>query len=761
MFTPRFMFTKTFKQLFTRRKQTHPIFIEEPSPPRARSKRTTRFWLLITASFIGLTLFFAHEAAASDTQSAGSDEGGESGHFLLQASQTNQPIKSLPIDTQVTIDVSGMVAKVRVEQSFINTGNQWAHGTYVFPLPEKSAVNRMRMRIGERSLEGEIKEKREAEKIYQAAKQAGKKASLVRQERPNLFTTKVANIAPQENITVVLEYIQSVAYINGEFSLRFPMTVTRRYIPGQTLRAFEPKNHSVINNNTSSSNAGNYKPMGWALNTTQVADANLISPHSHSLAAAKKAQLNPVRITASVDVGMALSSIKSLYHDIDWQKNGSQYTLSLRQAKVPMNQDFVLSWRPLAGSEPTAAVFSETVAGDTYGLLMLVPPSAPDSASALQQAKEVIYVVDTSGSMGGVSIEQARQSLAYAVSQLRPQDRFNIIEFNSNSRQFFPNAVAASQQNTQRAQQYISQLASGGGTEMLPALQQALAHQAPEGFVRQVIFITDGAIGNDAALFAEIHNTLGNSRLFTVGIGSAPNSHFMRKAAEFGRGRYTYIGSVDHVKQTMMQLLDSLSRPQLTDINISWPNQAETYPARIPDLYSGEPLLVSAKLASMQGDTIIEGKIAGRAWRQVLSIKGDQQHSGIAQLWAREKIASLLDQKVGGADAEAIRLKVLPVALQHQLVSPYTSFVAVEKKVSRPAEQTALDKTVLNAPPKGQVPQPKGQVPQPTGQVSQPMAYPKTATRSLENLLLGFCLILLAVIFSLAICKEEQHDLVD
>jgi len=743
MFTPMFMFTKTFKQLFTRRKQAHPIFIEESSPPRARSKCTKRFWLLITASIIGLTLFFAHETAASDTQNTGS----ESGHFLLQASQTYHPIKSLPIDTQVTIDVSGMVAKVRVEQTFKNTANQWANGTYVFPLPDKSAVNRMRMRIGERILEGEIKEKHEAAKIYQAAKQAGKKASLVRQQRPNLFTTKVANIAPQENITVVLEYIQSVAYTSGEFSLRFPMTVTRRYMPGQTLRAFEPKNHSVINNNTSSSNAGNNNSMGWALNTTQVVDANLISPHSHSVTAAKKAQLNPVKITASVDVGMALSSIKSLYHDIDWQKNGSQYTLSLRQTQVSMNQDFVLTWRPLAGSEPSAAVFSETVAGDTHGLLMLVPPSAPDNTQTTTQAKEVIYVVDTSGSMGGVSMEQARQSLSYAVSLLAPQDRFNIIEFNSTSRRFFPNAVAASQQNTQRAQHSISQLASGGGTEMLPALQQALAHQAPEGFVRQVIFITDGAIGNEAALFAEIHNTLGNNRLFTVGIGSAPNSHFMRKAAEFGRGRYTYIGSVDHVKQTMMQLLDSLSRPQLTDITIRWPHQAESYPARIPDLYSGEPLLVSAKLASMQGDTIIEGKIAGRSWRQVISIEGEQQHSGIAQLWAREKIESLMEQKIGGADAEAIRLKVLPVALQHQLVSPYTSFVAVEKKVSRPAEQTALNKAVLNAPPKGQT--------------QQPMTYPKTATRSLENLLLGFCLILLAVIFSLAIRKEEQHDLVD
>jgi len=715
------------------RRSNRPLFTEKNDPfAKATTSRWPRYAVLIIAALLGSLLWFSAHASER-----GEDEIG-AGQMLLQ-SEGGQPALALTQQSKVHIKVSGMVAHVSLEQTFQNNSQQWVEGTYVFPLPDEAAVNRMRMKIGERIIEGEIKEKEQAKQIYHEAKAGGKKASLVSQQRPNMFTSKVANIGPAEIITVQLEYIETIAYDQGQFGLRFPMTITPRYIPGSPLQDYDSESGGALVAGAS----------GWALDTDQVPDASEITPFINPKTSTPQQLINPIIITAELDMGMPLQAVESAYHNIVLSRKDNRYQLRLATDKVSMTQDFSLNWRPQPGSAPRAALFSEQIDGQSYALLMMVPPvksnGAENEPSVLP--KEAIYIIDTSGSMDGVSIEQARQSLLFALAQLNPQDRFNVISFNSTTHTLFNSAVAANTQNIDYARRYVSGLQSGGGTEMLSALQAALRDEAEVGFVRQVMFITDGAVGNEEALFTTIHRQLGNSRLFTVGIGSAPNSHFMRKAAQFGRGSFTHIGRVGEVQEKMISLFSKLDNPIVSDIQVNWPTgvKVETYPKRLPDLYSGEPLLVAVKTTALQGAVSLFGKTASKGWQQDIQLNGVQKHSGVATLWAREKIASLLDEKTTGRPEPEVRQAVLDVALTHQLVTPYTSFIAVEQVISRPAEEGLNAETVLNARAKGQA--------------AQTYAYPQTATGAQLSLLWGALLLLIAAIvktWSPVFIRDEQ-----
>lgn len=656
--------------------------------------------------------------------------GVQAGQMLLRSQGGGVYEPALIQRAKVHFDISGMLAVVSLEQSFRNNGDQWVEGIYAFPLPDQAAVRQLEMIIGDRRIQGKIREKSIAKKIYQAAERAGKKASLVEQVRPNLFTNAVANIGPGEEITVRLEYVQPVAYVGGEFSLRFPMTITPRYMPVGAPRRQPQESEPALE----TLKMDDY--MGWALPSNQ---------HVKGL------DLNRIEITARLNMGMPLANIEANYHEIVLSRNKGLYDIHLVSGTSEMDRDFVMHWRPVTGSAPGAAVFTEQVGGDHYGLLMLVPPELADSSTEVAIAREMIFVIDTSGSMGGVSIDQARQSLLMALSTLRPQDSFNIIEFSSRHRALFPGAVPATRHDLQTARDFVQQLSAGGGTEMLPALRAALAGEnayrddssdrATQARVRQVIFITDGAIGNEEQLFEEIAKTLGNSRLFTVGIGSAPNSWFMRKAAQIGRGTHVHIGDLREVAGKMQALFDQISTPLVLDIQIGWPGSVEAYPQRVPDLFAGQPVLVAFKFEGEQHSKDIEvsGQTLKKPWSrrlQLQDLSASSDHSsdyskGVASIWAREKIATLLDQKLMGADEEQVRAAVLEVALEHHLMSPYTSFVAVEERISR-APGIGVDKaSVPNLQPRGQSP--------------QMVSYPATATTGRANLFLGGLMLFLAM----------------
>jgi Ca-activated chloride channel family protein len=589
------------------------------------------------------------------------------GQASLLFKQNGQFSEAAQLNTDVVMTITGMINRVIVTQSFSNTTDNWQEGIYVFPLPENAAVDQLRLKIGKRLIEGQIKEKKEAKKIYTQAKQHGKQAALTEQERPNIFTTSVANIAPHETIIVEIEYQQIVNYDNGLFSLRFPMVVGPRYIPGKPLIQDE--------------NIESFSGTGWAVNTDEVVDAVRITP---PVLAPDSKRKNKVSINIDLDAGLALEKIDSPYHAIEIDKQNGQYQITLKQKTTLANRDFELIWKPEPSVAPKAALFTENKNGETYAMIMMVPP---ETQQAQTIPREILYVIDTSGSMGGQSIIQARAALELALIQLKPGDKFNIIQFNSFTSKLFNDSQLVNQQTLEQASRYIRSLEANGGTEMASALNTALNNQSNNGYLRQVIFLTDGSIGNEQALFEIIQNKLGNSRLFTIGIGSAPNSHFMQRAANFGRGTHTYIGKLEEVQTRMQALFEKIENPVLKDIAIDWmESDMEIWPQKIVDLYKGEPLVITAKTKHTLGEIKMTGKISGKTWSSSLKLNGGQNRHGVASLWARNKISSLMQQK-RDAEFESIKQSIIDTALEHHLVSKYTSLVAVDVTPIRPKEE--------------------------------------------------------------------------
>ncbi len=642
--------------------------------------------------------------------------------------------------TRVNMRISGMVAIVEMEQRFHNQTDQWQEGIYTFPLPVDAAVRGLEMQVGERLILGRVRERREAAAAYQAARAAGRKASLVEQQRPNLFTNRVANIAPGESVLVRLEYVQIAAFQDGDFSLRVPTTLTPRYIPGAPLDP-AAETAPVLLDNAS----------GWALPTDRVPDAPAITPYLYPQRGSDQQPLNPIRFAIELDAGMPLASVEALYHRLRLSRDGDRYRLELAAGVSEMDRDFELHWRPVSGASPRAALFTERVGEDYFGLLMVVPPALAGEPQVLP--RDLVFVIDTSGSMDGEPIRQARSGLHKGLAQLRPEDRFNIIAFDSSTRALYRGVQPATPHRLAQASEFVRQLQSSGGTEMLPALELALAPGdagetgtgGPQ-CVRQVIFITDGAVGNEEALFAAIQQRLGDNRLFTVGIGAAPNHWFMQRAADAGRGYSIQISRADEVDARMNQLFERINSPLATAVRADWPVSVEAWPARVADLYRGEPLLQTVHFGRQlpQGAVTVSGTLAGTRWHQDVPLPAQvDSGTGIASQWARRKIAGLLALRSAGEAEESVRQQVLEVALTHQLLSPYTSFVAIEEAVSRPASAPLRKAAVPNTRPAGQGP--------------QPYAYPQTATSARAKVLLGCMCLLLALLAHVLRRPEVDH----
>ena len=605
----------------------------------------------------------------------------QSGTLYLSSGQPGVYVAAPTVETTVNLRVRGLILRGEVTQRFRNPESTCAEAIYAFPLPENAAVDTLRMTVGERVIEGEIKERREAEHVYQEAKSEGKKASLLNQDRPNLFTISIATIAAGEEVTVAIAYQQDVEYRDGAFRLRFPMAIGPRYMPSTNV---EPALSRF-----------RFQPAG--------------EPALH--------------LTVDLDSGFSLRRVESTYYKINTTVvSGSRYTVSLQDG-VPADRDFELVWQPDLGSEPKSALFTEK----EYALVMVMPPAG---SRGNRLPKESIFIIDTSGSMGGPSIDEAKSALLMAIDHLDAQDRFNIIEFNSVTRPLWNATRPATSGNVVDAKRFVSALVANGGTEMLPALEAALGDASPDdAAVRQVIFMTDGQVGNEAELFSFIRSHLGRSRLFTVGIGSAPNSHFMRDAARFGRGTFTYIGTSNEVQEKMTALFEKLESPVLTNVELRFDDPAvEMWPQRIPDLYAGEPVVVAVKFSKPAGRVIASGKRAGEEWNDVHNMQVTAEESGIGRLWARRKIEAL-------ADSEGdVRRQIIDLALAHHLVSQYTSLVAVDHTPSGVPQQTCEARPVPATLPAG------------WGGIDGSL--PGTATPAPLYMLIGIVLLAVAAVFA-------------
>ena len=619
--------------------------------------------------------------------------------LILKARGTVEVQTAPLVSTDVDIRVTANVARATVTQRFKNPHPDWYEGTYTFPLPEDSAVDRLRMRIGERLIEGEIQETAAAKASYAQAKAEGRRASLLEQERPNIFTSSVANIGPGEEIEVQIQYQQTLRYDQGRYSLRFPMVVGPRYLPA----SMDPQ------------------------------DAERISPAV--LHPAERAPLhNPVTLSVELQPGLRLAALSSPSHPIEAACDGEKCLATL-QGPVPANKDFVLDWTLERGPAPVASALAEKKGERYYGLLMVVPPVA--AASGARLPREAVFVIDTSGSMQGVSIVQAREALELAVRRLSPADRFNVIEFNSYARAIYREARAATPGNVQDAVHWIRGLRAQGGTEMAKALDLALDGRETPGRVRQIVFLTDGAVGNEEELFRMIRERLGDSRLFTVGIGSAPNSHFMTKAAQIGLGTFTFIGRIEEVKEKMDGLFARLESPVLKGVRVDWGGLTDVvaWPRQVPDLYAGEPVMVSFSAERLPDEVTVSGLAGGWTWQASVPVADADGESALSVLWARQNIAALMDRRREGAPEEEIRAAVLQVALEHKLVSRYTSLVAVDRTPARTAEALLKSAAVATNLPEGWTYE---------GVFGVPGELPRGATSSRFDLLAGAILLLLA-----------------
>ena len=588
------------------------------------------------------------------------------GGLMLRPRGDGAALPAPLLHTDVEIRVTGHVARAKVTQRFVNPHPDWYEGVYVFPLPENSAVDRMRMKIGERIVEGEVREKETAKRTYAEAKSEGRRAALLEQERPNIFTSSVANIAPGEEIRVEIEYQQTLRYDQGRYSLRFPMVVGPRYLPA----GMDP------------------------VDAARISPAVLRPSESASLH-------NPVNLRVELQAGMPIAGLRSASHEIDTAGCGAGPCLATLRGPVPANKDFVLDWALAPGSSPAAAVISEERNGRHYGLVMVVPPAGEARGPAIP--REAIFIIDTSGSMQGASIAQAREALELAIRRLRGSDRFNVIEFNSYARALYPAARPATPDNSSAAVRWVRDLRAQGGTEMAKALDLALDGRETPGRIRQIVFLTDGAVGNEDPLLRMIRERLGDSRLFTVGIGSAPNSHFMTKAAQFGAGTFTYIGRIEEVKEKMDGLFAKLESPVLKGVSIDWGGAVgvEAWPKQVPDLYAGEPVLVLFSAARLGGDISVSALSGDQPWRVHVPLTPANGERALSALWARERISALMDELRGGAEETQIREAVLKLALDHQLVSRYTSLVAVDKTPARTADALLKSASLATNLPEG------------------------------------------------------------
>jgi Ca-activated chloride channel family protein len=580
------------------------------------------------------------------------------GGLMLRGPAGAAPVEAFQLATDIGVDVSGPTARATVTQAFRNTTADWVEGTYVFPLPEDAAVDGMKLVVGARVIVADIRERAAAKRAYEAAKAAGQSAALTEQERPNVFTNTVANIGPGETVLVQITYQQTVPVSGETRMLRLPLVVAPRYNPAPPALG------------TVALDGAAHDP---------VPDRVRISPPVRDPATTPP--LNPVAVTVRLQAGFAVGAVHSATHAIRVTEAGPEArTITLADGVVPADRDLELTWEPVPSRMPGLGLFRETVAGRTYLLATLTPPTV-EAESAARPARDVTFVIDNSGSMAGASMRQAKAGLLAGLARLTPRDRFNVIRFDDTWDALHPESVPASPEALADAERFVAALEARGGTEMLAPLKAALADRHPEdGRVRQVVFLTDGAVGDEDRIFAAIDANLGRSRLFMVGIGSAPNGHLMRHAAEIGRGSFTEIRDLAQVDARTRALYAKLESPAVTDLTATFSVPgAEVTPGALPDLYRGEPLVFAARLPEIGGTVTVSGRVGGRRWSRTLPLAGATAGAGISKVWARSRIGETETARITGRlGTDAADAALLALALEHGLTTRLTSLVAVD-----------------------------------------------------------------------------------
>lgn len=540
---------------------------------------------------------------------------------------------ALPLQhTKFETVVVGTVAETSVTQLFANPFDRPIEAVYMFPLHERAAVDDYQLTIGATTIRGQIETREQARRIYERAKQDGHTAGLLEQQRPNVFTQHVANIAPGESVEVTLHVVQPLEQDNGVFSLVLPTVVGPRYSP------------------------------------SSVRDADKISAPRIPEGYVSCADLE---VSVAIESGLRPRALRSKFHAVDIQREDDRVHVELDTSAGPVvaNRDFVLSW-DLGQSQPQAAI----VADGSYFTLTVQPPRlAPDEPPP---PRELVLVVDSSGSMDGEPIELAKAAIRRALAGLRPGDTFTVLNFSGDVAGLSNTLLPVDDDNLAQALAYVEHVGAEGGTAMLAGIRAALDVPHEPGRARVVLFLTDGDIGNEAEVFSVIREKIGDAQLFSLGIGSAPNRHLLDGIAEAGQGAAAYVGVHADIDPVLDYFEQRIGAKVLRELEIDWQGLAvtELYPDRLPDLFSGQPLTVFGRYeGAPSGQIVVRGK-ADEAVVEIpvsFDIARADAITGVSSLWARGKIDAMQRDR-------ALPNAITKVALQHRILTEFTAFVAVD-----------------------------------------------------------------------------------
>lgn len=594
--------------------------------------------------------------AQSDEPTAKSTEDAP-GSGCLMATLPNET-KQVPVPlkhTAVVGNIDGYIASVNVTQQFQNPYDSKIEASYVFPLPQNAAVNEFVMTVGDRKIRGIIREKEKARQIYETAKAQGHVASLMTQQRPNIFTQKVANIEPGKQIDIEIRYFNTLRYDDGAYEFVFPMVVGPRFnpSPGDGIGAVARGDHGTSGQST---------------------EVQYLAPNERSG--------HDVSVTVNINAGIQIEDVNCINHAIETKDSSPCYrTVTLTGNDRIANKDFVLRYQVASDRIKTAMLTHEDANGQ-YFTMMVYPPKS--LASVQRSPMEMVFVLDCSGSMRGAPMNQAKAAIRHALNSLTERDTFQLIRFSNNASQLGSEPVLATQENVQRGLTYLDSLSGTGGTQMIEGIKAALDFPHDEGRFRLVSFMTDGYIGNEQQILTTLHQKLGSSRIFSFGVGSSPNRFLMNRMASLGRGAVAYLSLNDDAVKVVDRFHDQISHPAMTDLAIDWGNMnvTDVYPSRLPDLIVGRPVVLTGRFTGEPGTVKINGRVDMEPAAFSVAIddeEGSQKHDGIAAVWARLKIKDLMLQKAEvPAAAEEIELAVTQTALAYNLMSNFTSFVAVD-----------------------------------------------------------------------------------
>jgi Ca-activated chloride channel family protein len=559
--------------------------------------------------------------------------------------------------TDVKASISGYVAAVDVKQQFHNPYDGKIEAVYVFPLPSNAAVNEFVMTVGERTIRGIIREREEAKRIYDEAKAGGYVASLLTQERPNVFTQKLANIEPGKAIDIDIRYFHTLGYDDGWYEFVFPMVVGPRFNP------------SGSTNGIGSVGQGN------AGASRQKTEVQYLRPEQRSG--------HDISLSVDLNAGVPLEKVESRNHAIKMKRESPERAMiALNPSDNVPNKDFVLRFKVAGEHTKSGLIAAKDDKGQGYFTLMLIPPE--NMGSLPPRPLEMVFTLDVSGSMDGQPIAQAKDAIRYALTQMNPNDTFQVVQFANDASRMSEKPLPATPANVRQALAYIEQTQAGGGTMMLKGIRASLDFPHDGNRLRFVSFLTDGYIGNEAEVLKAVKASLGPARVFSFGVGPSTNRYLLDGLARNGRGAVAYLGLNDDATHVMAKFYERIRRPALTDVRIDWGGMqvSDVYPREVPDLFVGRPVVLTGKFTGNPetGKIRIRGRVGNETQEIDVPLRFDKTSTdakALPAVWARMKIADLADEAAMSPDID-VTSQVKQVALEYGLISSFTSFVAVD-----------------------------------------------------------------------------------